>query len=260
MPDDEHYYGLGDKAGTLDRRDMAFANWNTDAYAWQESTDPLYKTIPFFVGLRKGRAHGIFVDNTWRSWFDFGKTSRDAYSFGSDGGELDYYFINGPDPKAVVQRYSDLTGKTPLPPLWSLGFQQCRYSYYPEKRATRSRGPSAKEKIPADVIYLDIDYQGQPPLHRRSGALPELREDDRRPRQGRLRSSPCGPPPREGGRLKPYDEGAAGSHFVHAADRSVYFGKVWRATALPTSPGLRAPGGALYEDFVKRAWPGSGMT
>jgi alpha-glucosidase len=157
MPDDEHYYGLGDKAGPLDRRDMAFTNWNVDAYAWQESTDPLYKSIPFFVGLRKGRAYGIFLDNTWRSWFDFGKTSRDAYSFGSDGGELDYYFIDGPQPKSVVQRYADLTGKTPLPPIWSLGFQQCRYSYFPEARVYQIAKTFRDKKIPADVIYLDID-------------------------------------------------------------------------------------------------------
>ncbi len=60
MPEDEGYYGLGDKAGPMNRRDHAFTMWNTDAYAWRESTDPLYKTIPFFIGLRKGLAYGIF--------------------------------------------------------------------------------------------------------------------------------------------------------------------------------------------------------
>src|ERR1700751_2447376 len=67
MPEDEGYYGLGDKAGPMNRRDRTFTMWNTDAYAWRESTDPLYKTIPFFIGLRKGLAYGIFFDNTWRS-------------------------------------------------------------------------------------------------------------------------------------------------------------------------------------------------
>ncbi|MDB4979379.1 MAG: alpha-glucosidase, partial [Myxococcales bacterium] len=159
MPVDEHYYGLGDKAGPLDHRDLAFSNWNTDAYAWQESTDPLYKTIPFFIGLRHGRAYGLFVDDTWRSWFDFGKAARDAYSFGAEGGALDYYFIAGPHPKSVVARYADLTGKAPLPPLWSLGFQQCRYSYYPEARVYEVAKTFREKKIPADVLYLDIDYQ-----------------------------------------------------------------------------------------------------
>ncbi len=63
MPLEENYYGLGDKAGPMNRRNRAFTNWNTDAFGWQESTDPLYKTIPFFVGLRKGLAYGVFFDN-----------------------------------------------------------------------------------------------------------------------------------------------------------------------------------------------------
>src|SRR5215469_4585028 len=92
MPEDENYFGLGDKT-SLNLREHAYTMWNTDAYGWEESTDPLYKTIPFFIGMRHGSAYGIFLDNTWRSFFDFGKESRDKYSFGADGGELNYYFF-----------------------------------------------------------------------------------------------------------------------------------------------------------------------
>ncbi len=95
MPSEENYYGLGDKAGPMNRRNRAFTNWNTDAFGWQESTDPLYKTIPFFIGLRKGLAYGLFFDNTYRSSFDFGKESADYFSFGAEGGELNYYFTPG---------------------------------------------------------------------------------------------------------------------------------------------------------------------
>src|SRR5580704_4399345 len=97
MPAEENYYGLGDKAGPLNRRNRAFNNWNTDAFGWGESTDPLYKTIPFFFGLRKGVAYGLFFDNTYRSSFDFGKESPDYFSFGAEGGELNYYFFAGPE-------------------------------------------------------------------------------------------------------------------------------------------------------------------
>ena len=100
-PEDEHYFGLGDKPGPLDRRNEAFTNWNTDAFGWQESTDPIYKSIPFFLTFRKGVAAGIFLDNTWRSSFDFNKELRDGYSFGSEGGPLDYYILYGPTPKDV---------------------------------------------------------------------------------------------------------------------------------------------------------------
>ncbi len=73
MPSDEHYFGLGDKTGPLDRRNQAFTLWNTDAYSFQESTDPLYKSIPFFLSVRAGRTLGVLLDNTWCSSFDFGK-------------------------------------------------------------------------------------------------------------------------------------------------------------------------------------------
>src|SRR5690348_3196930 len=80
MAADEHFFGLGDKTGPLDRREQAFTLWNTDAYRFQESTDPLYKSIPFFMTFRAGLASGVLLDNTWRSSFDFGKESRDYYS------------------------------------------------------------------------------------------------------------------------------------------------------------------------------------
>jgi alpha-glucosidase len=92
MPGGEHYYGLGDKSGAFDRRSQAYTLWNTDVGP-QESVDPLYKSIPFFLGINGTRSYGIFLDNTWRTWFDFGKQARDAIVFGSEGGPLDYYFI-----------------------------------------------------------------------------------------------------------------------------------------------------------------------
>ena len=159
MPQDEHYFGLGDKTGPLDHRGMAFSMWNTDAYGWQESTDPLYKSIPFFLAMRNGAAYGLFLDNTYRTSFDFGVESRDRYSFGADGGKLDYYFFYGPDPKQVIHDFTTLVGRMALPPLFALGYQQCRYSYYPEARVREIAHQFRARKIPADVLYLDIDYQ-----------------------------------------------------------------------------------------------------
>ncbi|MGA9669045.1 MAG: TIM-barrel domain-containing protein, partial [Terracidiphilus sp.] len=158
-PADEHYFGLGDKPGPLDRRNEAFVDWNTDAFGWQESTDPIYKAIPYFITFRNGIAAATFLDNTWRASFDFNKEYRDGYSFGSEGGPLDYYILYGPDPKAVMRDWAWLVGTPPLPPLWSLGYQQSRYSYYPEADVRRIASKLRSERIPVDVIWLDIDFQ-----------------------------------------------------------------------------------------------------
>src|SRR5258706_10928744 len=83
----------------MNRRNRAFTMWNSDVFGWGESTDPMYKTFTFFMGLRKGTAYGVFFDNTYRSSFDFGKESPDYVSFGAEGGELNYYFSGALIPK-----------------------------------------------------------------------------------------------------------------------------------------------------------------
>jgi alpha-glucosidase len=109
--------------------------------------------------MRAGCSMGFLLDNTWSSNFDFGKSERNTYSFGAEGGPIDYYLFYGPDPKQVVQTYAWLTGLPPLPPLWSLGFQQSRFSYETEARVREIAARLRADKIPSDVLYLDIDFQ-----------------------------------------------------------------------------------------------------
>jgi alpha-glucosidase len=158
----ETYYGFGEKAFAEMSRDGKFiVNWNTDTFSYPIGTDPIYESIPFFYALYAGQAYGIFLNNTYRTWFDMGKTSPESYSFGADGGDLDYFiFTGGKDrsPKTILSDYAELTGKTPLPPLWALGNQQSRWSYVPESRVREIADGFRRNKIPADVIYLDIDY------------------------------------------------------------------------------------------------------
>ncbi len=157
--DSEAYYGLGDKPVHINLKGKRFENWVTDSYAYGRDTDPIYKSIPFYVGLHHSRAYGIFFDNTFRSFFDFCAEQRNVTSYWAMGGEMNYYFIYGPDMTDVVASYTDLTGKPhQLPPLWSLGYHQCKWSYYPESNVKAITNKFRKLKIPCDAIYLDIDY------------------------------------------------------------------------------------------------------
>jgi len=256
MPEDEHYFALGDKSGLLDRRNLAFTMWNTDAFGWQESTDPLYKDIPFFLAMRKGAAYGIFLDNTYRTSFDFGKQSRDSYSFGSDGGELDYSFFYGPDPKRVIEGFTALVGRMPLPPLFALGYQQCRYSYYPESEVREIANEFRKRKIPADVIYLDIDYQqDNRPFSidpKRFPTFEQMIKDLRAQGFNVVAITDLHIAKYPG--YKPYEEGLKGDYFVKNPDGSVYVGKVWPGDSVfPdfTREAVRKWWGTLYSDFVR---------
>src|SRR6476619_3940690 len=155
---DEHFYGLGEKAARLDKRRSSFVNWNSDTPGYTEGKDPIYQTIPFYIALQRGVAYGIFFDNSYRSYFDFGKSSQQRAWFGAEGGELNYYFFYGPSIKKILGRYADLTGHMPLPPLWALGNQQSRWSYYPESMVEEVVRQYRSRDLPLDVVHLDIDY------------------------------------------------------------------------------------------------------
>ena len=155
---DEHFYGLGEKATQLDKRRGRFVNWNSDTPGYTEGKDPIYQTIPFYLGLQRGRAYGIFFDNSYRSYFDFGHASQQRAWFGAEGGELNYYFFCGPSIKKILNRYADLTGHMPMPPMWALGNQQSRWSYYPDTMVEEVVRQYRERDLPLDVIHLDIDY------------------------------------------------------------------------------------------------------
>lgn len=154
----ESYYGLGDKPQHLNLKGRRFENWATDSYAYGKDTDPIYKAIPFYTGLHNGKSYGIFFDNTFRTYFDFCSERRNVTSFWAQGGEMNYYFFYGPQMQDVVTSYTDLTGTPELPPLWALGYHQCKWSYYPESNVKEITQKFRDLKIPCDAIYLDIDY------------------------------------------------------------------------------------------------------
>jgi len=155
---DEKFFGLGEKAGALDKRGSQWVLWNTDDPHHDNHSDPLYQSIPFFIGMRQHLAYGIYFNNSYRSTFNFGAGNQRYYSFAADAGNLDYFFIYGPAVGRVVESYTALTGRTPMPPKWALGYQQCRWSYYPDSEVLRIAQTFREKKIPADVIYLDIHY------------------------------------------------------------------------------------------------------
>ena len=155
----ESFYGLGDKPVDVNLKGKRFENWATDSYAFGKNTDPIYKVIPFYTAIQDNKAYGIFFDNTFKTHFDFAHERRNVTSFWAQGGEMNYYFIYGPEMEDVVKNYTDLTGKPhTLPPLWALGFHQCKWSYYPESNVKEITKTFRDLKIPCDAIYLDIDY------------------------------------------------------------------------------------------------------
>jgi alpha-glucosidase len=158
LQSEERFIGLGAKNGSLDRRGNYYVHWNSDAFAYEVDTDPLYTTIPFFMGLVNQKVYGIFLDNTYKTHFNFGASNERLSFFKATDGELRYYFFHDDSVAKIIEHYTFLTGRIPMPPLWSLGFQQCRYSYYPEAEIINVAENFRIKHIPTDVLYLDIHY------------------------------------------------------------------------------------------------------
>lgn len=154
----EKFIGLGEKTGNLNRFGNAYTHWNTDYFAYGVGDDPLYLSIPFYLGVHNQGHYGIFLDNTHKSLFNFGASNNRFASFSAEDGDMDYYFFHYPSISEIITAYTWLTGRMQMPPKWALGFQQCRYSYYPESEVYAVAQAFRDKKMPADVIYLDIHH------------------------------------------------------------------------------------------------------
>lgn len=243
---EERFIGLGEKTGPLDRRGKGYTNWNTDSYAYDDQTDPIYSSIPFYIGIHDRGIYGIFLDNSHKSFFNFGASNQRFSSFGADQGDMDYYYMAGGSVASIIESYTFLTGRMPLPPLWALGYQQCRYSYYPEEEVLSLAQTFRNKQIPADVVVLDIHYMD----HYKIFTWDNDRFPDPAAMIKKLRSSGfrvvlmCDPGIKIEKGYAPYDSGLEADIFIKYPDGENYSGEVW-------------PGWCHFPDFTSpkaRSW------
>lgn len=148
-------YGTGEVSGPLMRNGRSVTTWNTDAYGYGDEAPSLYQSHPWVLAVRAdGTAFGVLADTTYRCTIDLAT----GIQFTADGPEFAVIVVDGPTPQDVLKKLADLTGKMPLPPKWSIGYHQCRYSYFPESRVREIANEFRARQIPADVIWFDIDY------------------------------------------------------------------------------------------------------
>ena len=250
---DEHFYGLGDKTGFLDKRYYDYVMWNTDNPKPQvDSFKVMYKDLPFFITLTDEFVYGIFLDNTWKSYFNMGQESEEYFSFGAAGGNLDYYYIAGKSIPGILQQYTYLTGTCPLPQKWTLGYQQSRWGYVTQEDVQEVADKLREYDIPCDAIHFDIDYMdnykvftwNQGNYHNDPDSF--LKQLSERGFKLVTINDP-GVKKEEGYHI--YEEGVEKDYFVKTPEGDVYINKVW-------------PGDSAFPDFGKpevRTWWGSNL-
>lgn len=229
---DEAFYGLGDKTGFLDKKGYDYIMWNSDnpdPHVENPTFRALYKSVPFFIVHRKNCTYGIFLDNTYKSYFDFGCSDPGSYSFAVTEGELDYYFIYGKNIKEVIKNYTSLTGRSPLPQLWTLGYHQSRWSYSSTDEVLELADNFKKYDIPCDAIHLDIDYMDKFKVFTSdSKRFKDLKGLSSRLLQNGIKLVSIidpGVKAEEGYYI--YDEGMANKYFAKTEEGLVYHNDVW---------------------------------
>ncbi|MBL0014893.1 MAG: DUF4968 domain-containing protein [Bacteroidetes bacterium] len=250
----ERFLGLGEKTGPLDKRGRAYVNNNTDHFGYGPDSDPLYASIPFFIGVHAQGIYGFFLNNSYKSTFNFGASSDRFAWYAVDDGQMDYFYLHGGlegGVEHVLKSYTALTGAMPLPPKWALGFQQCRYSYYPDAELLRIAQTFREKHIPCDVLYLDIHYMDAFKVfswHPEYFPNPKSLADQLKALGIRLVIiMDPGIKVEEG--YAAYDSGMAEGHFALLPDGKPYRGQVW-------------PGWSHFPDFTAsktREWWGAQM-
>ncbi len=235
------YYGLGEKGGDLNKKGCYTENFNTDDPETDDDSVTYYKTIPFYVALKEEATYGIFFDNSFRSYFDMGKEMGDRIFFGAIGGQIQYYFIPGENIKEVVKNYTALTGRMEMPPLWSLGYQQCRFSYFSQEEVRELVKTFEEKDIPLDVVYLDIDYMDgfrvmtfkTPNFDDAAGLISDLKE------KGIRTITIIDPGVKVDEEYDVFKRGKEGNHFTKKLDGEMFIGAVW-------------PGDSAFPDFSNK--------
>lgn len=249
---DEVFYGLGDKTGFLNKIGYDYTMWNSDnpdPHVENPTFKALYKSIPFFITLRKDCVYGIFFDNHYKTSFDMGYSSTEYYSIGAADGELDYYFIYGDTIADVIKGYTDITGRCPLPQLWTLGYHQSRWGYSSQQEVLELADNFIKNDLPCDVIHMDIDYMDNykvftvdenkfPDLSGLSNTLQD---------KGIRLVTIIDPGTKVEKGYHMYDEGVRNHYFAQTPDGDIYENVVW-------------PGDSVFPDYTSstvRKWWGS---
>lgn len=158
------FWGFGEKTGSLNKKGKVLKMWNLDLMSEMPDSykrndyDPAYISIPFFITFINNTFWGFLLNNPCQTFFNNGKDDKEHFYFGAYEGICDLYIIHGPHLKDIMLKLRDITGRMEMPPLWSLGHHQSRWSYNSLREIKEIIKNFKKHKIPLSSIWLDIDY------------------------------------------------------------------------------------------------------
>lgn len=260
IDEDVDFYGTGEVTGPLRRNGRTIELWNIDTPAYgTDGGSHLYQSHPWVMGLRKdGTAFGIIADNTWRQKIT---TNDHEVCFDSEGPAFRVFVIERESPQALMQELANLTGHMSLPPLWALGYHQCRHTYYPDGKVMDIADQLRHHRIPADVIWMDIDYMDDYRIFtfNPEGFSNPNRLNDYLHQKNFKTVYMIDPGVKVEKGYFVDDQGTTGDYWVKTNEGKAFEGKVWPgACHFPdfTRPEVRTWWATLYKDFMSKGVDG----
>jgi oligosaccharide 4-alpha-D-glucosyltransferase len=153
----EAIYGTGERAIPMNRRGYKLPLYNRPFYAYELGATMLNYSVPMTLSSKR---YAVLFDNPQKGYVDIGKTEPGIQEWGTMGGTLRYYVITGKDWPSILQSYTQLTGRQPLPPRWALGNLQSRMAYRNQKETDSIVTLMQKNDFPIDAIIIDFYWFG----------------------------------------------------------------------------------------------------
>lgn len=245
-------YGTGEVAGRLLRNGTVTEVWAKQPFRidadgsvasnYDDLSPSLYQAHPWVLAVRAdGSAFGVIADTTYRLTIDL----REGIRLQSSE-PFAVIVIEGDSPQRVLHRLADLTGKIELPPHWALGYQQSRFSYYPDESVREVALELRSRRIPCDVIWIDIHYMDDYKVFTFDRErFPDPRATNRYLKDLGFRTVwILDPAVKSEPGYSVYDQGVYGGHFLRDRDGAEYHGVTW-------------PGDAAFPDYTRpetRTW------
>ena len=242
LPTGARCLGLGERLSPLNLRSKVHTLFNTDNTVHTESVDTMYKSIPFLIVQEGEQCYGFFLDSPARQrWsLDVDLDNRGAIELLSRRG-WQLYCIGPASLPSIVRAYTSLTGRAKMPPMWSLGHQQCRWSYPDQDTVIRIAHEFRQRQIPCDGIVLDIDYMDEYRVFtyskKRFADFKDLIADLKR--NNFQVTTIIDPGVKKDSKFFVFTDGKKHDYFCKKSDDKIFFGEVW-------------PGQSAFPDFLKQ--------
>lgn len=159
LDETEHLYGTGSRAIDVDRRGKKFSSYNSANYGYSFGASTLNINVPLVISTK---GYALYMDNYSPGNWDLGNSISDVLNYAFESGAFSYFFIGGSSNEEILNQYTRLTGRQPLPPRWALGYIQSKYGYHNETEARSIVSQMQSKNFPMDALVLDLYWFGSP--------------------------------------------------------------------------------------------------